>query len=96
MIYKNNILVLTNYSTNPYNPPSFHNKLNQIFSKNDYKIILEIFFEDEHTNKMIEIHTKTLFDLFFNNKNNKNTLNNLLLEHFDLGGFEFNIKIYFN
>ena len=93
MTYTNNIQILSNYKPNNH-PTEFTEIFNNILSNKPHEIILELFHEHNYTNQMYTINS-TIFQQFLDNKTNRTTLNNLLLQHLNTGGYEFDIKIYF-
>ena len=93
MTYTNNIQILSNYKPNNHST-EFTEILNNILSTKPHEIIVEIFQEHNHTFKIHTINS-TILQQFIDNKNDRTTLNNLLLQHLNTGGYEFDIKIYF-
>ena len=94
MLYTNYIHILSNSQPNNHHTPHFTKTLNNILSTKPYEIIVEIFQEHNHTFKIKTINS-TILQQFIDNKNDRTTLNNLLNQHLNTGGYEFDIKIYF-
>ena len=94
MKYTNYIHILSNSQPNNHHTPHCTKTLNNILSNKPHDIIVEIFQEHNHTFKIKTINS-TILQQFIDNKNDRNTLNNLLLQHLNTGGYEFDIKIYF-
>jgi len=94
MTYTNYIHILSNYQPNNHHNSHFTKTLNNILSTKPYEIIVEIFQEHNHTFKIKTINS-TILEKFIDNKDDRTTLNNLLLQHLNTGGYEFDIKIYF-
>jgi hypothetical protein len=94
MKYTNYLQILSNYQPNNHHNSYFTEILNNILSTKSYEIIVELFNEHNFT---YTIHTinSTILQQFIDNKNDRNTLNNLLQQHLNTGGYEFDIKIYF-
>ena len=94
MLYTNYIHILSNSKPNNHHTPHFTETLNNILSTKSYEIIVELFSEHNNTYKIHTINS-TILQQFIDNKNDRNTLNNLLEQHLNTGGYEFDIKIYF-
>ena len=94
MLYTNYIHILSNSQPNNHHTPHFTETLNNILSTKSYEIIVELFNEHNFTYKIHTINS-TILQQFIDNKNDRNTLNNLLEQHLNTGGYEFDIKIYF-
>ena len=94
MLYTNYIHILSNSKPNNHHTPHFIKTLNNILSTKSYEIIVELFNEDNLTYNIKTINS-TILEKFIDNKDDRNTLNNLIEQHLNTGGYEFDIKIYF-
>ena len=94
MLYTNYIHILSNSKPNNHLHSHFNKTLNNILSTKPHEIIVELFNEDNLTYNIKTINS-TILEKFIDNKDDRNTLNNLLLQHLNTGGYEFDIKIYF-